>query len=428
VAAASCTPPPQQYLPIISSPNVCALPPGNIATDRCDDVCLLTECCDGWQNGNSPTSPVLQNRMNVDCASVDCGNVCRMACDRVGTSEACNSTCSIPTPFDGQAYVFSRKGFCNPDKYPFVGRLGPTHVGFGFAVSPGIYVFGSVEDTAGLPLIVDGDNQYWMATGTLDQMMATFLNPRSSGFHGALLAKPYDQYRTATIRNPLVCAAVQSAETLYNTGYVLIGNNCLDAVYNVLTAYGFDFGDVNPDTYICPSGPEGWFAGLSELSNPKWSAPAAISAGGSPATPGSCATTTIPSTCSSMAPAQPTQPAPAECSSDPPQYASVSDYCKTLCRRVCAVTVCSTTFEQQDFVDACYDDCACQTEGLSFDGICVSGVGTPEPGLVFCYDAPGCPPTNGQYFSQADLTSYSQIFNVPFGTCPLGQANLIDGN
>jgi hypothetical protein len=251
--------------------------------------------------------------------------------------------------------------------------------------------------------------------------MATFLDPPASNFHGALKAKPYDHYRSSSIQNPSICAAVQVAEGLYNAGYKIIGNNCLDAVYNVLKAYGAVFGGITPGNHPCPSGRFGWFTALP---SPEWTTPLAISAGGSPATAGSCATTTIPSTCSST-----TSPpaAPAQCTSDPPQYVSVSNYCKTLCRRVCAVTECSTPFEQQDFVDACYDDCACQTEGLSFNGICVSGVGTPQPGLVFCYDTPGCPPNDGQYFTQGDITAYSQTFGVPMGTCPLGQANLIDG-
>jgi hypothetical protein len=118
-------------------------------------------------------------------------------------------------------------------------------------------------------------------------------------------------------------------------------------------------------------------------------------------------------------------PALAQCPGDPPQYASASEYCKTLCRRVCAVTACSVPSLQQSLVDSCYENCACQTQGLSFNGICVGS--SREPGLVFCYDTPGCPPSNGHYFTQGDLTSYSQIFGVPMNTCPLGQKNLING-
>jgi hypothetical protein len=121
-------------------------------------------------------------------------------------------------------------------------------------------------------------------------------------------------------------------------------------------------------------------------------------------------------------------PVPSSCTAVPAEYNVVNQYCKNLCERVCAVTVCpsSEAFLQQSLVGACYDNCACMTQGISLDGVCVPG--PPEPGPVFCYTDPGCPPSSGQYYSQADITAYSQIFGVPPGTCPLGQTTLITGN
>jgi hypothetical protein len=75
------------FIPIVNV-EICAEPPGTISTDGCDDVCLLVECCNGWQTETGVPTVQLPNGKSVDCTSVNCGNVCRMACDREGTAEA----------------------------------------------------------------------------------------------------------------------------------------------------------------------------------------------------------------------------------------------------------------------------------------------------------------------------------------------------
>jgi hypothetical protein len=290
---------PLNFIPIISS-EVCAVPPGNIATDGCDDVCLLVACCDGWKVKPNSSPVKLQNNETVNCSAVNCGNVCRMACDREPTGESCSDTCEAPPFFTGRAYVFSRIGTCSSPflQYPFINFKSPTHVGFGFEVSPGIFLFGSVENSIGDIYVPAGsDNGFWMATGTHLEMLATFKNPAASKFHGALGAKPYDQYRMSRVGSPAICAAVGFAESLYSVGYSAVGgNNCLDAVYNVLTVYGSRFPPgVDPADIWCPSGPYGWF---SALHSPEWSRPRDIPATGSPVVAVSCPTT-VPATCAS---------------------------------------------------------------------------------------------------------------------------------
>ena len=68
-------------------------------------------------------------------------------------------------------------------------------------------------------------------------------------------------------------------------------------------------------------------------------------------------------------------PLPSSCTTVPAEYTQVNQYCQNLCARVCAVTVCpsSKAFLQQSPVDSCYEDCACQTQGLSLNGVCVGG-------------------------------------------------------
>lgn len=122
-----------------------------------------------------------------------------------------------------------------------------------------------------------------------------------------------------------------------------------------------------------------------------------------------------------------TQQPPPGCTSVPAAYTQASQYCQTLCARVCAVTVCLTDFLQQGLVDSCYEGCACETQGLSLGSTTCVASGTPQPGLVYCYTDPGCPPSNGHYFSQADVTAYDQIFNLPPNTCPLGATTMLTG-
>ena len=67
-----------------------------------------------------------------------------------------------------------------------------------------------------------------------------------------------------------------------------------------------------------------------------------------------------------------------------------------------------------------------ETQGLSL-GSTFCTPGTLQPGVVFCYTEPGCPPSDGQYFTQADIMSYDEIFNTPPNTCPNGATTLISG-
>jgi hypothetical protein len=211
---------PLNFIPIIN-PTICASPPGNVATDGCDDVCILVGCCNGWTSEQSG-SVTLQNGDNIPCSSVNCGNVCRMACDRDPTPEGCNKLCRDTTSH-GRAYIFSRPGFCEP---PIIDPHSPTHIAFGFEVSHDVFLFGSVENHGGSPIVLPTfDNGFWMTTGSRAEMFATMANPSGSGFDGTQSVPPYNEYRMSAVRHPLVCAATRFAENLYSVGYNVIGNS-----------------------------------------------------------------------------------------------------------------------------------------------------------------------------------------------------------
>lgn len=309
---------PPNFIPIISN-NICAEPPGTAATDGCDDVCVLTTCCKEWkpsQNGKV----TLPHGTTIDCSTVNCGNVCRLACDRQDASEACEADYNCTNlSADGEAYVFSRNGGCDPFKIltfhsPIPDPTSPTHVGFGFKVAEGIYVFGSVENGAGCAYVPAGnafvipgnDNGFWMATGSKDQMLTTFQYPPASKFHGTISpihVANYTQYKTSKVEKPNVCAAVKAAEDLYYTGYALVFNNCLNAVYNVLSAYGVTFApSVTPLNYWCPSGNSAssffaalWDDWLPPINN--WSDAEDLQAHGSPVVASQTCPSYVPPSC-----------------------------------------------------------------------------------------------------------------------------------
>jgi len=57
--------------------------------------------------------------------------------------------------------MFARKGHCGLTDLPPIEAQDPTHVGLGFEVAPGVFVFGSVENGAGTPVILGGlDNGF----------------------------------------------------------------------------------------------------------------------------------------------------------------------------------------------------------------------------------------------------------------------------
>jgi hypothetical protein len=286
---------PPNFLPIISN-TVCAEPPRTLATDGCDDVCVLTACCTNWTPKPKGSTATIQNGNIVDCSTVNCGNVCRLACDRQSSDEACvpDNNCG-DLASDGRVFVFSRNGNCDAWNLAFFESptpdpSSPTHVGFGFEVARDVFMFGSVENGGGCAIVEQGfDNGFWMTTGSIDQMLATFRNPPVSGFHGTIFPKNvanYDQYKESAVQTPNVCDAVRVAENLYSVGYTITRNNCLDAVYTVLLTYGVTF-DPNDRNNWCPSGNSStsFFGALTSGAAPpinNWSSAEPLPSTGSP--------------------------------------------------------------------------------------------------------------------------------------------------
>ena len=221
----------EQSLPLLSDQSICAVPPGDITSDNQDEVCLLSQCCSDWVSINSSVPSVtLSSGSIVSCSDVICPNVCRFVCERESILEPClsapPSACNS-SDTSGDAYVFLRRS----------SAAGLGHVGFGFAIGPAFYMYGSLEDPGGARYIpsTGQSNGFWLRNGTFNDMLCAFSNPP--------FGLPYDGvYKTATAIHPDVCVAVQFAETIFGSGYLItqLGNvegNCLNVVFDILTEY-----------------------------------------------------------------------------------------------------------------------------------------------------------------------------------------------
>ena len=100
---------------------------------------------------------------------------------------------------------------------------------------------------------------------------------------------------------------------------------------------------------------------------------------------------------------------------------------KVFCAQVCEITLCSQEDLQQSLVDSCYETCACETQGLSLGSTYYTS-GTLQPSIAFCYTQAGRPPSDGSYFTQADIAAYDEIFNLPPNTCPVGVTIITGAN
>ena len=220
-------------LPLVTNQSICAVPPGILASDGLDDVCLLagTCCPKGWTS--TPGTATLSSGAPVNCGTVICPNVCRMACDRQGTSEACTNSPFCQGTSTHEAYVFIRRS----------AAAGAGHPGFGFRAAENLYFYGGLENPPGLipvspPVVLPGSNNgFWMQNGTQNDMFCAMKNPPIGS--DTAYDDDYKIYMDGNIAE--MCQDIMPiAEGIYSSGYRLLGSNSLDAVYNILSAYNIE--------------------------------------------------------------------------------------------------------------------------------------------------------------------------------------------
>lgn len=121
------------------------------------------------------------------------------------------------------------------------------HIGWGFLIGgTDQWIYGATENPNGTYQInAPGFNGAWKRQGTWAQMIDDFTfqydypsHAVNSNSDSPEPAHPYTMYKCETTSTSSVGAASTAATNNISAGYTGLGNNCLDATYRVLNAYG----------------------------------------------------------------------------------------------------------------------------------------------------------------------------------------------
>lgn len=110
--------------------------------------------------------------------------------------------------------------------------LGLGHVGWGYEYKTGIYRYGAVEIVTSIISAPDKPNACFNETAH----EADMLKNMRTGKHGGS-GFVYMKYKKFDIPSTSWAAADAVAEAQKRKGYLIAGNNCMDATYNVIVAY-----------------------------------------------------------------------------------------------------------------------------------------------------------------------------------------------
>ena len=120
--------------------------------------------------------------------------------------------------------------------------MGMGHVGWGFEKVPGQFYFGAVEVTDSL---IKGKGLGQNKLFNSYKPERDMLKAMKTGQHGGS-GFIYHEYKYINVKNPDLAAPIKLIQATQKAGYGLIGNNCMDAVFNVIKAYA------NGDDKILP--------------------------------------------------------------------------------------------------------------------------------------------------------------------------------
>lgn len=158
----------------------------------------------------------------------------------------------MDTSSAGWAYVVSR-----PHSALHLG-----HVAWGYTrwlAGELVYTFGSVEDSRGLPIARPEAMEFWQQSAPHAALEA--LVARLAGLG-------YRRYKSWPVADGDPAAADAAALRQSRRAYWVCGNNCLDSVHVILTAYGagdFDLLDPrHPRSWV----PNSWYGTIPVPSHP----------------------------------------------------------------------------------------------------------------------------------------------------------------
>lgn len=102
------------------------------------------------------------------------------------------------------------------------------HTGWAFETRQGVSCIGAVENPPGGPVILPSLKGQWFAEVANDQVLSFM----------ARLNPGYESYKKIWVDTPNVNAAYQRTYSWQDKSYLLLLQNCANATYDILRAYG----------------------------------------------------------------------------------------------------------------------------------------------------------------------------------------------
>lgn len=142
-------------------------------------------------------------------------------------------------------------------------KVFPGHVGWAFELDNGNMLYGSKETVPGeggewnVPCVYEVKPGRKNGVFIGEAKFPTILERLTRGRYADGPRFDYHQYKLIQVRNPHVNHATTVAWETKKSGYCLLGNNCMDDTYKVLSAYACHGPALpNPSLNLLPSG---WF-------------------------------------------------------------------------------------------------------------------------------------------------------------------------
>lgn len=149
-----------------------------------------------------------------------------------------------------KSIVFIRTGT------PRVGFAEFGHVGWGFEIQRNMYNIGAVENDKGGPVNIPASQKDQWSLNTQNPYRPFGIGPKNPTT-GAIY-QGYDMYKIIDVPYPNPRNAIQMVHTIAQEPYNVIGNNCMDAVYRIILAYGGALPKPSDEIY-----PVKWFESIN---------------------------------------------------------------------------------------------------------------------------------------------------------------------
>lgn len=141
--------------------------------------------------------------------------------------------------------------------------VGMGHVGWGFRHNSSQWWYGGLE-TAGIIIGKNKQNNTNNCLGTFDEMIKNMKGTNRPGCGRG--GYPYHEYKLISVNQVNTKKALDMVAKIRGNGYGLHGNNCADAVFNVIKAYANGNDNILPWPAIYWA-PRWWYCAIDAYSH-----------------------------------------------------------------------------------------------------------------------------------------------------------------